>query len=88
MKKLLRIASICLIGYFYTVAGLADGQKAIWGTDGQALTEKKPSVKTVNPDLKKETIKTPEQQIKETPKIIPSTKSTRCGGGWSGGPHS
>ncbi len=86
MKNPIRITSICLIGYLYATVGLADGQKAIWGTDGQALTQKKPSVKTVKPDLKKETIKTPQQQIKITPKVITPTGSTKSRG-WGGGPN-
>ncbi len=50
MKKSIKITSLCLIGCLYTTVGLADDKKAIWGTDGQAITKKPTTpVQTIKP---------------------------------------
>ncbi len=49
MKKSIKITSLCLIGCLYTTVGLADDKKAIWGTDGQAITKKPIPKQTIKP---------------------------------------
>jgi len=49
MKNSIKITSLCLIGCLYTTVGLADDKKAIWGTDGQAITKKPIPVQTIKP---------------------------------------
>ena len=50
MKNSIKITSLCLIGCLYTTVGLADDKKAIWGTDGQAITKKPTTpVQTLKP---------------------------------------
>ena len=49
MKNSIKITSLCLIGCLYTTVGLADGKKAIWGTDGAAITKKPIPEQTIKP---------------------------------------
>ena len=74
MKKSIKITSLCLIGCLYTTVGLADDKKAIWGTDGQAITTKPIPVQTIKPKT--------EAQI--NPKRVETVSGMSGMGGMSG----
>jgi len=71
MKNSIKITSLCLIGCLYTTVGLADDKKAIWGTDGSAITKKPIPVQTIKPKT--------EAQI--NPKRVESTNEMSGMGG-------